>query len=339
MSFFNETKYDPQQHKPFKPFYSIKEGVDNIYRLAPSCRNLPPGEYAVYKKVHFGYGVPDNNNPDKIRARPFECIQKINFKTKMVEVVCPECQKIAEVLAEKEKLEESLKEAGHPPEYIKQATSPQMQWLKEHNLDNKWYSYAKNRNHEWNVFKFGHKVKLAIDEVMKRLYKDDGIKALDPSSGVWLKFTKNGLTGSKALTTVEVLREKTVLNGQKVEITADAPLTEVDINGIGSLLDVTTCVTKLNFEQINALVSSGGDPETAKRIFSLGQKVEQPAPTATSTVVTTVVTQPQPAAVTTATPAVTASKPVTVSQPAKPTMPETTGMTPDEFLRMFANKG
>lgn len=338
-SFFKQTKYDGTQgnKKLFKPFYTIKEDVENIYRISPSCRNLPENEWAVYEKVHFGHGVQDSMNPDKIRARPFKCIQKTNYKTKMVEVECPECVAIENMRKEMDTLKRELTEAGHPADYVKNATTPQFEWLRQHNLDNKWYCYAKNQAGEWNVLKIGHKVKLALDALFKRLRKEDGIGALDADSGVWIRFTKNGLKGPGALTNVEVLREKVEMSGQRVEVTKSAPLTEQDEKAIGELVDVTNCVTVLTYDQINALVESGGDPVTASNIFAMGTKKEaSPAPASVQTTVAPVAPAPQP---------VVAPRPAPVAPvavkpaPAKPVMSEETAkMGPDEFLRKFASK-
>lgn len=278
MSFFGDTNYDNQQQsKTFKPFYSLKKDQQNIYRIAPACRSLlelPRKPYAVFKRVHFGYSVPDSMNADKMRHKPFECIEEVDFKTKMVLKACGECGLIKKTTLEKEDIEAELRKAEHPEDYIKQATMPQIQWLEAHNRDSKFYCYAKNLEGEWNILKFGSRVKQQLDELMKRLYQNDGIKALDPSTGVWFKFTPNGLRGAKAFTAVEVLKEKTTMNGTKVEVTKEAPLSEADIKAIEVLPDIMTTVPKLTAEQIQALVDSGGAPEVTTRIFSLGTKTE-----------------------------------------------------------------
>lgn len=339
MSFFSETNYEGQNNKStFKPFYTIKAG-ENVFRIAPPCRNLPSGQFAVYRKVHFGYGVPDTLNPDKLRMKPFECVQKINYQTKMVEVECAECTKIAQVTKELDDLKEKLKSEGHPEDYIKQATSPQFQWLQAHNLDNKWYCYAKNLAGEWNVLKIGHKVKQSLEDRMKRTLKEDSIKSLDPATGVWFKFNKNGLKGANALTTVEVLKEKVDMgNGIKAEVIKSAPLTADDEKAISALTDVTTCVPVITPAQIKALVDSGGSPEVARTIFALGTKKEtggtnsQALVANSSTSLATpapVVAQAQPKA------PVTTGFVQTTTPKATPN--EIKDMSPDAFLRMFAN--
>lgn len=335
-SFFIEANYEGTKtgKSQFKPYHTIKEVGENIFRIAPPCRNLVTlsnPDYAVYNKIHFGYGVPDDLNPDKMRHRPFYCIHKVNYKTKMVEVQCPECGKIESVKKEMEQLRADLTNKGHAEDYIKQALSPQVQWLSDHNLDNKWYGYAKNLAGEWNIIKIGHKAKLALDDRMKRTFKEDGIKALDPASGVWFKFTKNGLRGPNALTTVEVLKEKVDMgNGQKGEMIKTAPLVESDVTSIAALGDVTNVVARLNYDQINALVSSAGNPDVSRQIFAQGTKPTNSqalaGPAQVSAAVVPVVTE------------VVAKAPAT-PMPAAPKVPVkevVADMSADAFLRMFA---
>jgi hypothetical protein len=328
--FFIEANYEgTKTNKSYKPYHTIKEIGENTFRIAPPCRSLvtaPNPDYAIFNKVHFGYGVQDDQNPDKIRARPFYCIHKTDYKTKMVLVQCPECAKIKQVVDEMEALKAKLTNEGHPKDYITQAVSPQAQWLQSHNLDNKWYGYAKNLAGEWNVIKIGHKAKLALDDRMKRTFREDGIKALDPASGVWFKFTKNGLRGPNALTTVEVLKEKVDMgNGVKAEVVKSAPLTESDVKSIEGLQDVTNICARLTKDQIQALVDSAGNPDVAKTIFALGTK------TATSQV--TLAAATVPSTTTVVTPEVKAA---VVTTPPKASTKEIADMNADAFLRMFA---
>ena len=338
MSFFKEPDYDQKKNSStYKPFHSIKEGAENVFRIAPPCRT---SDYAVYHKVHFGYGVQDLMNPDKTRARPFECQQRKNYKTGLIDVVCPECTKIEQVRAEMEALQAQLQKEGHLPDYIRQATTPQFDWLRNHNLDNKWYCYAKNLSGEWNVLKIGHKTKLALDTLMVRLKNEDNIRGLDASTGVWFKFVKNGKKGRDSMTNVEVLREKTTINGQKVEVIRQAPLTQEDEVAIAALVDISACTTKLTFEQVNALVESGGAPDVAAQVFALGQcKEASRTPTATTpqAVVHSVPTATVHSHVT-ATAETTPAKMVMTSAPIPAPTRAVMEMGPEEFLRTFAKK-
>lgn len=332
MSFFKDNDYENKKTtSTFKPYYTIKDNVENVFRIAPPCRSP---EYAVYHKVHFGYGVQDSMNPDKTRARPFECIQRKNYKTGLIDVACSECNKIESVKNEMEELQADLQRKGHPVDYVRQATTPQFDWLRNHNLDNKWYCYAKNLAGEWNLLKIGHKTKLALDALMLRLKNEDGIRGLDAATGVWFKFTKNGKKGRDSMTNVEVLREKTVINGQKVEVIRQAPLTQDDETAIAALSDITSCTNKLTYEQIDALVQSGGAPEVAARVFALGQKKEaSPAPIPSSTPPRTSGGLAQPPVA----PPV-ADRMVMSTAPVPTPTPSSIDMSPDEFLKTYAKK-
>lgn len=283
MEFFSKTSFDDQQQKTFKPYYTIKDGVENVFRIAPACRSLSErGDYAAYLSNHFGHKVQDNRNPDKMRIKVFSCIKKIDFKTKQVLQPCPECDWIERELKTLEDEKDRLKAEGRSDEFIRNATSQQAQWLKEHNLDKKWYCYAKNRNGEWNIFKFGHKVKLQLDEIMKRAFKTDGINALDPASGVWFRFTPNGLKGAKAITNVEIYKESVMVNGRKYEEAPAAPLSEDDVKQIQALPDIMSMTPKLTFDQINSMVNAKGDPSVVSSVFALGVRTSREASPATS---------------------------------------------------------
>lgn len=322
MNYFGKVNLDADKktQSSYKAPFKIQEGVDNIYRIAPPVRSLlKTGAFAVFKAVHFGYGVADDATPEKIRARPFECIQKIDYKTKMVLQECPECRLLEQQMEKFEALKQKLADEGKSAEMIKNATMPYQTWFQQHNLDKKWYCYAKNLSGEWNILKLGHKLKMKLEDKMKRLLKEEGIEALSADSGVWFKFTKNGLKGSAADTDVEVVMEQVKLdNGKTAKVVKSAPLTQEDADKIDQLPDVTTSYTKLTHPQIKSLVDSGGDTKVAAQVFAQGQRREgSPKPETASTPATAKV-EPK---VETAAPA-----------PA----PASVGMTPDEFLKSLA---
>jgi hypothetical protein len=343
MSFFKETNYNNEQKSTFKPYYKIGLGEKFSFRIAPSCRNLPNGQYAVYHKAHYGYGVQDPQKPDKTYLRPFLCIHKIDYKTKATVTVCPECVKVEQVTQELEALKTKLKDAGeHSAEYIQQVLTPHEGWLSQHNLDKKYYCYAKNTDNVWNVLKLGYKTKVALDVMMQDLFKSDSISALDPANGIWITFSHNGKKGSDASVSVSPTREKADMGGKRVEIIKQAPLTEQDVAAIQALVDITTIYPKISYAQVNALVESGGDPEVAAAVFAQGEKLERsPAPVEKVSAPIQVREPPKQVVVqndvsdppwneTPAAPAVQTAPPKDLTP--KP-------MSPDEFLRSWAKKG
>src|SRR4051812_43763333 len=75
---------------------------DNVYRILPPLFELASeGVWAVYECLHWGFKGSKG-------MRPFRCIQKKDFKTKMVKVQCPECDQIAQRVASKEAIEAKL---------------------------------------------------------------------------------------------------------------------------------------------------------------------------------------------------------------------------------------
>ncbi len=328
MNYFGKVNLDGNKNgsnSTYKPFYKIKEGQDNIYRIAPPVRSLlEKGLFATFHKIHFGYGVAVDGSPDKVRAKPFECIEKVNYKTKLVEQECPECRKIEEQKNMMESLRVKMQGEGRSADAIKNALLPFQKWLQEHNLDSKWYCYAKNMSGEWNVLLLGHKVKQKLEEKMKRLVKEEGIHALDAETGVFFKFTKNGLKGSQADTDVEVMLEVITLpDGKSAKVIKSAPLVEEDAAKIDALVDLTQCTTKLTYAQIRSLVDSAGDLNVAAAVFAQGKREASPTPATTTP--TMAIPQMEPKV----TQQVVQSAPV---QPS-PSLPASA----DDFLKSFAN--
>src|SRR5574343_2072266 len=69
--------------------HSLKDGEANVFRIAPPVKSLKSvGKWKVYDKLHYGYTVPNEQDPDSIRHRPFRCIEKKNRATNMIEQDC-----------------------------------------------------------------------------------------------------------------------------------------------------------------------------------------------------------------------------------------------------------
>src|SRR5688572_15272275 len=84
-----------------------------IGRILPPMKSLAEaGKWAVYHGNHFGYSGTDPRNPDKVKQRPFACIEKSDFRTKMVTVECAACEAIREKEREKERREVEYKSQG-----------------------------------------------------------------------------------------------------------------------------------------------------------------------------------------------------------------------------------
>lgn len=289
--------------------HALSDKEPNVYRIAPPVKSLKSvGRWSVYDSLHYGYTIPNTENPDKPRHKPFRCIFKKNRATGMIEQDCPECN----LLESKEKEIEALKaqalaagkSADDAEEYVKGAR----RLLREHNLDKKHYVLAKNMAGEWGVLKLPHRAKQALDNLIEKYMKEnEGKHPLDPASGVWFTFTRKG----KGLATehyVEITNES--LGGGRFQYKNGA-LTALDVDGIKKCPDLATLNDNksLTYDQILALVRSNGDPQVAVQVFGQGSRQQKAA---TST----------PAPSTPAPQAVTAAGAVAANAPPVPGTPD-----------------
>lgn len=255
--------------------HALSDKEPNIFRIAPPVKSLKSvGRWSVYDSLHYGYTIPNAENPDKPRHKPFRCIFKKNRATGMIEQDCPECN----LLESKEKEIEALKaqamaagkSADDAEEYVKGAR----RLLREHNLDKKHYVLAKNMAGEWGVLKLPHRAKQALDNLIEKYMKEnEGRHPLDPASGVWFTFTRKG----KGLATehyVEITNES--LGGGRFQYKNGA-LTALDVDGIKKCPDLATLNDNkaLTYDQILALVRSNGDPQVAVQVFGQGSRQQK----------------------------------------------------------------
>jgi hypothetical protein len=257
-----------------------KATAPEIYRLIPPIKSCAEsGKWAVYHAQHFGYQVPDRNDASKLQIRTFACIQKKD-RSGLITVECPECNLIAEKKAQLEATTADLKRAGHSDAEIASITEPLKDWLKNHNVDGKWYIGVKGLSGEYGALAIPHKMKMALDAEIKRLKDKEDIDAFDLDTGVWFHFKRSGLRVSDMNFTVETVMEDEVINGRKVKSIKPAPLSDDELGQIlESVPDLNAEIVRaIGLEKITALVESGGDPEEVSRILADGAAPAAPAP-------------------------------------------------------------
>jgi len=317
--FFGQAKSDGFAWKN----HNITEEGPNLFRFAPPCKSLKSvGKWMVYDALHYGYGIPNLEAPDKPKSKPFRCILVQDRQSKMITQDCPEC-----TLLEQRKNAVDLEKgkfvaAGMTPEDAEERVKGARKALRDHNLEKKYYTLAKNAAGEWGVLKLGYKLKQALEKLMAEYAKENaGTTALDPRGGLWFSFTRKG----KGLNTeyyVEVAKES--LGGGKFQYKNGA-LTAQDVEGITKCPDLAKVNDSrvLTYDQILALVRSGGDPTIAQQVFGQGTRTA-PAAAALPVVPALPVTVPAP---------VQATAPVQVVGTATPT-PGT--ITAQEFAALQA---
>lgn len=260
-----------------------------VCRVMPpmfSLRDLHKG-WAKYHQKHFGWkGV---GREGKFRNRPFGCVKQEDFRTKMVTVACPACTLCEQRRGELERLEKSYIEAKMAPEQIEEHLMPHREWLKEHNLDKKYYLNIMTPDNTFEVLQISPTCKSTLDATIENL-RSRGFEPIDvgANKGVWLRFTVRRERGPLSYT-VEPVRETKTVNGELVEVIKTAPLNKaLAEKALEQCKDLRTVVQYLSVDQVNMLVASNGDPEEIDRIWQLGtslgvEKQAAPKPKAAPT--------------------------------------------------------
>lgn len=290
--FFGQAKQggDGFQYKS----HVLSDKEPNVYRLAPPVKSLKSsGRWSVYDSLHYGYTIPNAENPDKPRHKPFRCVFKKNRATGMIEQDCPECNLLESKEKEVEALVAQKLAQGMSKEEAEEYVKGARRLLREHNLDKKHYVLAKNLAGEWGTLKVPHRAKQALDNLIEKYMKENaGKHPLAADSGVWFRFTRKG----KGLATehyVEIENES--LGGGRFKYKAGT-LTALDVEGIKKCPDLATLNDNKNltYDQILALVRSNGDPTICAQVFGQGNRQSKPAQTQAAPAA-----QAQPQAVTT----------------------------------------
>lgn len=241
---------------------------DNVYRILPPLGELAAeGIWAVYECLHWGFKGTKG-------MRPFRCIQKKDFKTKMIKVQCPECNRIAEKLATLEDHKKRLEAEGKSKADVEEQLKPLSDWLFSHNLDKKWYVNALTMDGKITRLALPHRMYVQLQEKISEVIKD-GVDPIAVDGGVWFNLKRSG-TGNQTTHSVSVVQETVMaeINGVKkpVPVNKAAPLTADVIQRLtAEAHDLKNSFRTLGFEDINRLVTSGGSPEVVDAVFSAGE--------------------------------------------------------------------
>ncbi len=240
------------------------ETTNNIYRIFPPIKSqAETGKWAMYWGIHFGYRGKDRQDPSKTKIRTFKCVEDKDFRTQMIRKECAECNLIAANKRLKEERTAQMKASGQTKEDIDTLLGPLDTWLRDHNVDRKWYINVVNDQGEFGTLAISHKAKKQLDAKLGELTQM-GIDGIDPEQGVWFNFKRTG-KGIEVQDTVEV-----VMDRQGLQMTLKlAPLSEEQCRqGLAMLPDLLDVVTVISSEQIGMLVTGSGDPDEVDAVFN-----------------------------------------------------------------------
>lgn len=273
--------------------FSLKEG-DNVYRFLPPMHSLAEdGIYSVYVATHFGYRGTDPTDQNKTKLKTFKCIQVDDRRSGMVLEECPECTLIeknkAELQAKEAELRSKFKAEGRPDSEVEELLDTELDslrgWIKNHNVDRKHYFNVMTPDGHFGQLKLSHRTKKQqLDVMFKKLSEEDGIDPLDLDQGVLINIKRSGKVRD-VVDVVEVVKEKVVINGKKLEEIKTRPLSEEEATAaLESCRDLSTAggfvLTK---DQIAELTESSGDPEEVDRVFGWNNNKEDSKKTSQAT--------------------------------------------------------
>lgn len=252
--------------------HALSETAPNVFRIAPPVKSLKSsGRWSQYDSLHYGYTIPNEQNPDKPRHKPFRCVFKKNRANGMTEQDCPECNLLQSKENEVEALKAQQVASGKTPDEAEEFVKGARRLLREHNLDKKHYVLAKNLAGEWGVLKIPHRAKQALDKVIDDYMKGNGGEhPLHPVNGVWFRFTRKG-KGLQTEYYVDIENESLGRGQFKYK---SGELTSADVEGITKAPDLATLNDNKNltYDQILALVRSNGEPTVVAQVFGTSSK-------------------------------------------------------------------
>ena len=332
---FGRTNYERTQFKR-KNYWKLEEG-ESIYRVLPPYGSLQEtNRFSYFWRIHFGFAGTDG------KMKPFACIQSKDGNG-MTTQRCPVC----ELRTQLQIKERELTEKGEGELALK----PIRDRIRAIDPDAKHYMNVMTMDGQLGSLKIPNKSMTALKNRIEKL-REDGKDPVNPEGGVFFVFTRHG-TGNQTDHQVDVYKEHVTVNGEKLERTKAAPLTEEIIrrcDGQNSeIFDLPMMYKRLTEEELDMLVK--GDATIVDRLFARPERngaakapapqAQQPAaptpPAVQATAMSTPTVEvpanlpaPPPVAAAPAPEAPKAAAPVQASKPV-----DVASMSNEEFERMF----
>lgn len=255
----------------------------NIYRILPPfgllAKSNKPGNFMQYEALHWGFVTSTG------KKRVFRCPFRRNYRTKMVEVACPMCDKIAAQLKLKNDLEGRLKTEGKTKDQIKAATKHLSDWLSNYNLEKRYFLNVMRPDGQIGRLKIPVTSKIELDNEIKRL-RESGI-CKDPvgKDGVFFDFQRSDPPGGRTSYKVSVATEQVetteygTVSRPKKHVLSD----EVIARMKGEAWDLAAQYIELDPHKVQMLVDSEGDASVVDSVFGMPKKTENVPEDDTST--------------------------------------------------------
>ncbi len=243
--------------------WKIGNEGSHVYRILPPFGLLAnAGRWSQYEAVHWGFSLSNG------KKRAFRCIQRKNSRTKMVEIECPMCKKIAEQTKLRDDRKFKLEADGKSPSEVAAVLQPLNDWLSTFNLQKGHYLNVMRQDGQIGKLFIKIRLKQALDAklpIFMNKYKLDPIAAED---GMWLDFTRTGMGRNDTTYDVTPLEEPVEINGRTLIDIKAAPLSPDVIKRMSKeAFELSTQFRDLTYDEVQMMVASNGDPTIVDTVF------------------------------------------------------------------------
>lgn len=226
--------------------------------------------------THWGYRINyvDRNGNAGERFMPFECVEQSKYVpgpngakgTFQVTQTCPQCDKVNAEREMADTLRARLKTQGKSAEEIERACAPSEKYCKDHKVTRKFLMIAKSGG-VWGYLE----VNLGTYKAIEKLAKET--KNLFSRTAPIVELTRvKGPTASQNTFFATLVQEDVEIGGRTYKEVKTDTLTESDIQQLKKL-DLGSQGTRYTREQVQAIVTSLGNPEVFEAIRAAGQPV------------------------------------------------------------------
>ena len=252
-----------------KEYFGFIANEDNLYRILPPLHSLADeGRFSQYYALHSIW-LRDPANPES-KARPyhFQCIEKVNKESKMIQTHCPHCDVYR---ANLEKYDTAKKE-GLDAEQLK---AFHQNHVRPYQPQKKFYVNAVNQENKAGVLPLGIKQFFALQD---RLVQTQAQFNMDATGveGLFFNFRKvQKFKGDRdTVYHVEHAQESFMQDGQPMQRLKGHKLTPEFINYLATATkDLGSLFRTITVEEQNAILTASPEnkKEVVEKIFAKGE--------------------------------------------------------------------
>lgn len=238
-----------------KSNFFLEKG-DNFYRILPAVRSLAKdGIWAKYWRIHFVTGAKRKQDGSPVKY-PVVCVEKSDYKTKVISQHCPLCEIAYEAQKEYNFLEQSGK-----------ASKAELSAFKKNRIqafepNGKYYVNAVNSDGKIGVLGLPKTAKDSFEALWDKLKNEESINPIG-INGIYVNFIRRVNDAGRTTYSCEAMmvpsKENPRLKGYK-EHTIDAAFVEKLKK---DSVDLTKVYTPISLEDLQAIGSASNEDRGA----------------------------------------------------------------------------